>query len=157
MGETTGWCSERCMTQTSPGRMTDDEFVTAFEACTLRSEEFHHADHVRIAFIYLCRFPILQALQRFSESLMKFATTKGKPDLYHETITWAFLFLIRERAARYRQLNRRQPTWPEFARDNPDLLSWKGNILKRYYTEEILSSELARRMFVFPDRLDTAR
>lgn len=74
--------------------MSDDDFITAFEACTL--QEFHHAHHVRAAFLYLCRYPALDALRRFCESRMKFATANGKPNLYHETITWAFLLLIRE-------------------------------------------------------------
>ena len=80
--------------------MTDDEFIASFEDASLANESFHHADHVRMAFLYLCRYPALEALQRFSTSLMKFAASKGKPELYHETITWAFLLLIRERMAR---------------------------------------------------------
>ena len=44
--------------------MNDEQFIAAFENCSLLSEDFHHADHVRMAFLYLCRFPILEALQR---------------------------------------------------------------------------------------------
>ena len=61
-----------------------------------------------MAFLYLCRYPPLEALQRFSASLVKFATAHNKPTLYHETITWAFLLLIRERMAR----SGRQETLP---------------------------------------------
>jgi hypothetical protein len=46
------------MTET---RLNDEEFVKAFESCTLPNAEFHHADHVRMAFLYLCRFPPLEA------------------------------------------------------------------------------------------------
>ncbi len=133
--------------------MTDNEFMTAFESCTLGNEEFHHADHARMAFLYLCQFPPIEALRRFSQSLTNFAAAKGKPNLYHETITWAFLFLIHQRMVRYSQQHGTQPAWDEFTRHNPDLLSWKDNILKHYYLEETLSSELARRTFIFPDRL----
>jgi hypothetical protein len=134
-------------------RLNDEEFMQAFESCTLPNTEFHHADHVRMAFLYLCRFSPLEALQRFSKSLANFATVNGKPKLYHETITWAFLFLIRERVARYSERTGTQPSWDEFARANSDLLSWKDSVLKRYYSDEMLSSELARKTFVFPDRL----
>jgi hypothetical protein len=127
--------------------MSDDEFVAGFENCTLPEGSFHHVDHVRMAYLYLCRYPALEALQRFSTSLLRFATAIGKPQLYHETITWAFLFLIRERMARagYRQ------SWNEFAAGNADLLNWKENVLKKYYRAETLSSELARSTFLFPD------
>jgi hypothetical protein len=128
--------------------MTDDEFVASFENCTLANACFHHADHVRMAFLYLCRHPPLEALQRFSASLLRFATANGRPTLYHETITWAFLLLIRERMARTGS----HQTWTEFAAGNGDLLDWKDNILKKYYRGETLSSELARSTFLLPDK-----
>jgi hypothetical protein len=129
--------------------MTDDEFIASFEGCNLATESFHHSDHVRMAFLYLSRYPALEALQRFSTSLARFATANGKPNLYHETITWAFLFLIRERMARAGS----QQTWSEFAATNEDLLSWEDNVLKKYYRNETLSSELARTTFLFPDNI----
>ena len=128
--------------------MTDEEFIASFENCILAIESFHHCDHVRMAFLYLCRYPALEALQRFSTSLVRFAAAKGKPELYHETITWAFLLLIRERLARTGW----QQTWTEFAAGNTDLLNWKDNVLKKYYRGETLSSDLARRTFLFPDK-----
>jgi hypothetical protein len=128
--------------------MTDDEFVAKFEDCSLAGKPFHHADHVRMAFLYLNRFPALEALQRFSSALAKFATAQGRPDLYNETITWAFLLLIRERMARMGD----NPTWDQFSTANGDLLNWKDNILKRYYREETLASDLAKRTFLFPDK-----
>jgi hypothetical protein len=131
--------------------MNDDEFIASFEDCSLAIGSFHHADHVRVAFLYLCRYPALEALQRFSTSLIRFATAHGKPGLYHETITWAFLLLIRERIARARL----PQTWTEFAASNGDLLSWKDNVLKKYYCDETLSSDLARSIFLFPDRTIT--
>ena len=133
--------------------MTDDQFLAAFENCRIRGEHFHHADHVRMGFLYLCRFPTPEALRRFCDGLMNFAAANGKPALYHETITWAFLLLIRERVARWYQQNGRQPSWDEFAGDNSDLLNWKNNILRKYYRDETLASEFAKRTFVFPDRI----
>ena len=128
--------------------MTDDEFVTAFENCTLPPEAFRHADHVRMAFLYLGRYPLLEALQCFSASLVRFATSYGKTNLYNETITWAYLLLIRERLARVG----RPQTWEEFAGANPDLLDWGNSVLKKYYRDETLRSELAKSTFLFPDR-----
>ena len=129
-------------------RMTDDEFLASFDNCTLDNTSFHHADHVRMAFLFLSRYPPSEALQRFSTSLIRFAASRGKPQRYHETITWAFLLLIGERVARAGC----SLTWPEFASANPDLLDWKNNILKRYYRAETLSSDFAKSTFVFPDQ-----
>jgi hypothetical protein len=95
----------------------------------------------------------LEAIQRFSSSLARFAAAKGKPGLYHETITWAFLLLIRERMARAGRTQR----WSEFAANNADLMNGEENILRKYYRDETLASELARCTFLFPDRISTRR
>jgi len=131
--------------------MRDDPLITAFESCSIPNEHFHHADHVRMGFAYLCRFPALEAIARFSEALKRFAAHCGRPNLYHETITWAFLLLIRERVARWERQHGCPPAWNEFAATNADLLDWKDNILAKYYRPETLASELARTTFVFPD------
>jgi hypothetical protein len=126
--------------------MTDNEFLARFEGALLA--DFPHADHVRAAFLYISRYSALEALQRFSTSLAGFAAARGKAAIYHETITWAFVLLIRERMARATQ----PQSWSEFSTANPDLLDWKNNILKRYYREETLSSPLARTTFLLPDK-----
>ena len=132
--------------------MSDPEWMEAFECSTLPNESFHHADHVKMAFLYLQKYPPLEALGRFSSALTRFAAANGKPNLYHETITWAFLLLIRERLARASA----PQNWAEFSAANPDLLRWKGNILKKYYRPETLTSELARTVFLFPDKQPSA-
>ena len=101
--------------------MTDQELIEQFENGTLPNDGFHHQDHVRVAFLYLTQYPVLEALQAFSKALRKFAEVHGKPQLYHQTITWAYLLLIRERMARAGK----KQSWEDFARDNPDLLAWK--------------------------------
>jgi hypothetical protein len=43
-------------------------------------------------------------------------------------------------------------TSEEFVARHPDLITWKPSILDRYYRPETLRSDLARRVFVLPDR-----
>jgi hypothetical protein len=129
--------------------MTDEQFLRAFESAALPAGAFHHADHVRLAWLYLDRYPALEAIARFGDGLRRFAAAQGKATLYHETVTWAFLLLIRERQARAPAAG-----WAEFAAGNPDLLAWRPSALARYYRDETLASDLARRVFVLPDRVD---
>jgi hypothetical protein len=128
--------------------MTDLELMEQFEDGTLPIEAFHHEDHVRVAFLYLAKYRVLDAVERFSSALVRFAARNGKTGLYHETITWAYM-LIRERIARAR----REQTWTEFRASNWDLLDVQNPILKKYYREETLASDLARNAFVLPDRI----
>jgi len=127
--------------------MTESELIHRFESGAIPGENFHHADHVQLAFAYLSRFSVLQALEKFAGALKRFAAARGQPQLYNETITCAYFFLIHERMARCENAD-----WEEFARQNPDLLVWKNGILSRYYSEATLKSELARKVFVVPDK-----
>jgi hypothetical protein len=132
--------------------VTDEQLLSDFENGRLPAGSFHHAEHVRMAFVYLCRFPALEALDRFSKALERMAAASGKPERYHETLTWSFVFLIRQRLEQRLRETGDPPNWYEFAAENPDLLRWSDHALKRYYLDETLGSELARRVFVLPDR-----
>jgi hypothetical protein len=127
--------------------VTDTKFLERFEAETLSEAEFRHPDHIRLAWLYLQRFPLPEAISVFSSGLKKFASRFGKPERYHETITLAYLLLINERMAR----GPASSTWCDFAAGNADLFKWKGGILGLYYRAETLTSDLARRVFVFPE------
>jgi hypothetical protein len=127
--------------------MSNQEIIQRFESGVVAAPEFHHADHVRLAFAYLSEFPSLTALEKFASALKQFAARLGKSQLYNETITYAYLFLIREKMALCLGAN-----WDEFASRNPDLLVWKDGILNRYYQPETLKSDFARNIFILPDK-----
>ncbi|HEX8619436.1 MAG TPA: hypothetical protein VF911_17780 [Thermoanaerobaculia bacterium] len=122
----------------------DRTFVTQFEACTLPPAQFDHRNHVRLAWLYLRDAPLLAALSRFRTSLQRYAGSLGAGAKYHETITFAFLFLIHERMMQ----SGPHSSFGAFAAAHPDLFE---PILLRYYRAETLSSERARRSFVLPD------
>jgi hypothetical protein len=128
--------------------MTNQELIAQFESDAIPENSFHHADHVRLAFAYLSQRPPLQALERFSAALQRFAAARGNSQLYHETITHAYFFLIRERMARSDAVD-----WDSFSSANPDLFARKNGILTRYYHEATLRSDLARTVFLFPDKV----
>jgi hypothetical protein len=130
--------------------MDDGELVNAFEAGTAPEGGFHHAQHVRVAWYYLRHHPLPDALHRFQTRLRAFAVAQGKPNLYHETITMAYVLLINERL---QEIGAAENDWEAFSERNADLLSWKPSILQRYYRDETLWSDRARRTFVMPDRL----
>lgn len=130
--------------------LTDEELLAGFEAATLPEGAFTHREHVRTAWLFVTRYGMPEALTRFPAALVRFAAARGVAGLYHETITWAFLFVIAERV-------RRSPgdSWEAFAAEHPDLLRWKPSVLDRYYSPERLASDEARRYFVMPDRVGT--
>jgi hypothetical protein len=123
------------------------ELLERFVDTTLPADQFHHQQHVQVAWLFVTKYGMPAALAEFTAAIKRFADAKGATGLYHETITWAFLLLIADRQARKPAV-----TWAEFERDNQDLLTWKPSILERYYSKELLASDLARKAFLMPDR-----
>ena len=122
------------------------ELLDRFVDTTLPADQFHHRQHVQVAWLFVRHHGMPAALSEFSAAIRRFADAKGATGLYHETITWAFLLLIADRQAR-----NPVESWEAFAAANPDLLTWKPSILNRYYSKELLASDLAKRTFLMPD------
>lgn len=125
----------------------DVRLVERFLAGTLPAEAFGHRQHLRVAWGLLCSYPLEAAIGRFTTGLRRFAAAHGKPDLVHETVTWALLLLIHGRIATMEP----QHTFEALLERYPELLDGRG-LLRRHYREETLTREQARRTFVFPDR-----
>jgi len=128
--------------------MDQQELFDRFVDTSLPADQFHHQQHVQVAWLFVRKHGMPAALSEFTAAIKRFADAKGATGLYHETITWAFLLLIAERQAR-----NPAGTWPQFEAANPDLLVWQPSILERYYSKELLASDLARRTFLMPDLL----
>ena len=126
--------------------MTDEDFLVALERCELPESEFRHASHVRAAYLYLCRYEFHIALHRMQTAIRDYAAHLGKSDKYHETITVAFVVLIRQHLVERGDAG----GWVGFQRDNPEL--FRKDLLLQYYSRQQLESDLARRTFVLPPR-----
>jgi hypothetical protein len=127
--------------------MTELELFDRFVDTSLPADQFHHQQHVHVAWMFVRNHGMPAALSEFSTAIKRFAVAKGATGLYHETITWAFLLLIADRQARTPA-----DRWEAFEASNADLLTWKPSILERYYSKELLASDLAKRTFLMPDR-----
>jgi hypothetical protein len=135
-----------------PDDLDDEALVAAFDGAGFSPGSFHHRDHVRLAWVLLERMTLMDTLGRFTAGLRRLAAAAGKPQVYHETITCAYVILVKERRAA-----RGTEDWASFAARNPDLLAWKPSVLEaKYYREETLWSDRARASFVLPDRGLTA-
>jgi hypothetical protein len=127
--------------------MNDDEFLAAFEGCSLPRAEWTHTAHVRMAWLYLTRLPIETALDRVRAGIRRYNASVGSAG-YHETLTVAFTLLIRSRLTTAGL----RDGFPAFRAGNPDLFDGRAELLKRHYDPATLASVEARQRFVEPDR-----
>jgi hypothetical protein len=123
---------------------SDAEFLAALETCSLSAREFDHAAHVRAAYLYSRSGDLAGALAKIRHAIQTFAASLGRPDRYHETITVAYLALIRQTL----HVSGDGGGWEGFAQANQGLLD--RDLLLRFYPQAQLESELARRIFLLP-------
>lgn len=128
--------------------LSDAELVARFEAATLPASDYHHREHVRIAFAMLHHSDLPEAALRFRRALRHYAAAINAAARYHETLTWAYLVLIAGHLA-----DARYPDSLAFIAAHPALLDHHNGALARHYdVAAITASPLARRVFVLPER-----
>jgi hypothetical protein len=132
-----GWL-RRIMRRNEPARLLAD-----FEAGRVDPRQFPHRAHVEVSYELLERHAFPEALLHLARGLRRLAAKAGRPEVYHETITVAFLALIAER-----RLSARFVDWEDFAARNLDLL--EKECLRTWYEPELLQSTVARRTFILP-------
>src|SRR5207248_6231519 len=66
--------------------MTDVEFLDAFESGALSTAQFHHRDHLRLAWLQVDRLGLEGAAAAVSAGIRGFAAEHGLDRLYHETL-----------------------------------------------------------------------
>src|SRR5262250_3332130 len=75
--------------------MNDVDLTRALERGEIASENFHHASHLHVAWVYLAESSsVQQAANKMRDTLRRFAAAAGKPQKYHETITLFWVHLL---------------------------------------------------------------
>jgi hypothetical protein len=73
--------------------MTDAELTRALERCEVPNAGFHHADHLRVAWVYLEESPTVDAaLARMAATIRRFAVSVGKAEKYSDAITGFWMY-----------------------------------------------------------------
>jgi hypothetical protein len=122
----------------------ESEELRRFARGDIDAASFTHREHVRMAFEMLRRHDFVETALHFSHAVRIMAARAGHAQVFHQTITIAFLSLIAERMELGRQLD-----FESFALANPDV--FEKNVLNRWYCPERLSTKAARQTFLLPD------
>lgn len=129
----------------------DQKLLDKFETAVLPKEQFHHEDHVKLAWLYLQLYPVSEVLQRYAHGIKHLGRAFAIPELYHETITWAYIFIIN---ARMKKMHYPDEWW-RFKELNEDIFEWgNATLIQKYYRDETLQSNAARKWFHLPDNID---
>ena len=122
----------------------DEQFLAAFLGGQIANQDFHHRDHLRLAWIQIRRLGLQRASDAVAEAIRRFAARHGHTDRYHETMT---RFWVRAVGV---GINR-HPALPF-----DDLLAAEPHLLEKnlpyvHWSRERMGSDEARRQWVEPD------
>jgi len=129
--------------------LSDDEFLTQFEALTFPNEQWHHREHVKLAYLYLRRYPLDAAIEKMRASLKAFNAKHSVPETldrgYHETMTQGWMKLVHCTLCEYGPSENADA----FVDTNVQLLSRRA--LRFFYSRDRIMSAEAKHGFIEPD------
>ncbi len=125
--------------------LSDESFLEEFESCRLPTAHFHHADHIRLAWIFLGQMEETEATRRIERAIRRYAEHNSIGQKYHHTITLAWMKLV----AAARRATPHAVCFDSFAGQHPELLAEKK--LNNYYSPERLACPEARSGWLEPD------
>jgi hypothetical protein len=130
----------------------DDTLLRRFEDLTLPFEQWTHRTHVKVAWIYLSRHPLDEAIGRMRAGIKVYNAANDVPEGpmtgYNETTTQAFMRIMDAVRQAY------EPVFPAadadtFCDTHPQLMS--KHILRLFYSPERRMHPDAKARYVAPD------
>jgi hypothetical protein len=127
----------------------DDAFLAAFEDCSWPFEKWHHRQHIKIAYLYLRRYPFETAIAKMCSGIRAYNAAHRVPDAphrgYHETMTQAWMRLVHYTLSAFGP----SETADAFVDAQTQLLSPRALLF--FYSQDRLMSAEAKREFLEPD------
>ena len=124
---------------------SDEAFVDAMERITLPESCFTHADHIRLAWLFLRTQAMPEAAERMARTLQRYSTGMGKAERFHVTLTRLWMLLVDHHVAVHGQA----VLFAEFASANPGLFD--KALPFAFYSRTRLYGNEARAGWVEPD------
>jgi hypothetical protein len=129
--------------------MSDEAFLRQFEDCTFPVEQFHHREHIKVAYLYLRTHSLDGAVTKVREGIKRYNACHKVPEAidrgYHETITLAWIRLVHFTMCEYGVVE----SADAFFEQHPELSQTKT--LRLFYSRDQIMSAEAKAAFVPPD------
>jgi len=128
-----------------PASLSDEQFIAAMEQRRVAGANFHHRDHVRLAWAYLRNCSSSEAEEKLALCIRSFAAHNGAPHKYHHTLTVAWVRIV----AAAMRLTPAIHAFEHFAAAHPCLFDTR--LPWAFYSPQMLGSSSARENWTEPD------
>ena len=124
---------------------SDEDFLRAFEDLSFPADQFHHREHLRVAWLYLKSSDATRATERMSAGIRRFANHHGARAKYHHTLTLFWMRLVAVALVETPESS----AFEEFLSAHAELSD--KNLPAKYYSRDLLDGQAARQGWVEPD------
>jgi hypothetical protein len=124
---------------------SDEDFLRAFEDLSFPADQFHHREHIRVAWLYLKSSDATRAAERMAAGIRRFANHHGATQKYHHTLTLAWMRLVAAAMVETPE----GTNFTQFLAEHQEL--GDKDLLRKYYSSELLQTTRAREGWVEPD------
>ena len=126
---------------------SDLTYLDDFNKLLISPDSFHHREHLRIAYVLICKCEVNKARSILRKGIKAFLNHSGVDgSKYHETLTFAWILAIYH----FMNISDDSCSFKEFITNNSILLD--KDIMNSHYSRSVLMSEQARQKFIKPDR-----
>ena len=131
----------------SHNELSDSEFESAFNSARLDPELFSHEAHLRLAWIHITKYGVEKAISNITSQIKAYTKSLGADEKYHETLT-----IVGVRAVHHFMLRSETTDFEGFIQENTKLMDQFKDLVDSHYHEDIFKSDLARSIFIEPDK-----
>jgi hypothetical protein len=124
---------------------SDEDFLRAFEDLSFPAEQFHHREHLRVAWLYLASSDATRAAERMCAGIRRFANHQGATEKYHHTLALFWMRMVGVALVETPEGG----GFDEFLADHRELCD--KNLPAKYYSPDLLQTAAAREGWVEPD------
>ena len=127
-------------------KLSDQDFLSHFQDCTLIPSWFTHSAHIRLAWIHIHIHGVDKAIEKISIQIKRFDLIHGVGTKYHETLTVASIKAVNHFIQKSESDN-----FPDFINEFPRLITNFKDLLDSHYGNDIYNSEVAKTKYIQPD------
>ena len=129
-------------------QLDDDSFLTQLEEALLSPKLFDHEAHLRMAWLYLRKYGLQNAIAQACSTIQKFDQIHGSGSKFHLTLTVASVKVVHH----FMQKSNTSD-FQDFMHEFPVLRTDFFRLLLQHYGQDVLQSKLAKTSYVKPDLL----
>jgi hypothetical protein len=126
--------------------LTDGEFLSQFESCTLDPDLFSHQAHLRLAWCLIRRDGIEDSIYKICDQIESFDKEFGGGMKFNKTLTVACIY-----AVYHFMIKSDKETFSEFIKENPRLITNLKDLILQHYSEDVFRNAEAKKGLLQPN------